>query len=75
LYFKIFFASFLIMFMSPEIARSTNDMFLFQIIFKWHIPIVQINLYICGIPSSNNTVNNLQWLLFRPSVQAIIRLF
>jgi hypothetical protein len=52
----------LIAFMSPEIARSANDMFLFQIIFKWHIPIVQISLYIYGIhtPSSNNTVNNLQ---------------
>jgi hypothetical protein len=49
LYFKIFFASFLLTFLSPEIARSTNDAFLFQIIFKWHIPIVQISLYIYGI--------------------------
>jgi len=34
LYFKVFLASFLITFLSPEIARSTNDMFLFQIICK-----------------------------------------
>ena len=34
LYFKIFSASFLITFLSPKIARSTNDMFLFPIIFK-----------------------------------------
>jgi len=34
LYFKIFLASFLITFLSPEIARSTNDTFLLQIISK-----------------------------------------
>ena len=74
LYFKIF-TSFLITFLSPKIARSTNDTFLFQIIFKCHIPIVQISLHIYEIYRHPTILNNPQSLLFRPSIQALIRQF
>ena len=72
LYFRIFLASFLIMFLCPEIARSTKDMFLLQIIFKWHIPIVQISLCIYGTHLHPITLSIIFsgycfGLLFRPS--------
>jgi len=72
LYFKIFLASFLATFLSPAIVRSINDTFLFQIIFKWHIPIVQISLYIYGIYHHPTTLSIIYngycfGLLFRPS--------
>jgi hypothetical protein len=64
LYFNFFSAFLLNMYLSPEIARSNNVLFHFQVTFSDKSPLWRsVYIYMLHVPSSNNTVNSLQSLL------------